>query len=101
MPASDSLPKASERAGVLTIDIVVTPRASRPGLGPVVGDRLRVAVSSPPVDGKANQAVIETFADALGVPRAAVKIVRGETGRRKTLQISGTSLSAVMAALGL
>jgi uncharacterized protein YggU (UPF0235/DUF167 family) len=58
--------KASLREGAVTIDVIVAPRASRAGLGPVVGDRLRVAVTAPPVDGKANAAVIETIADALG-----------------------------------
>ena len=92
-----ALPRTSERDGALTIDIVVAPRASRAVLGPVVGDRLRVAVTSPPVDGKANAAVIETFAKALGIPRARVQIVRGETGRRKTLRIEGVGLAAVLA----
>jgi uncharacterized protein (TIGR00251 family) len=90
--------KASERDGALIIDVIVAPRASRPGLGPVVGDRLRVAVTAPPVDGKANAAVIETIAQALGIPRARVQIVRGETRRRKTLRIEGVTLDAVLAA---
>jgi uncharacterized protein len=98
LSASGGLPKATERDGALVIDVIVAPRASRPGLGPIVGDRLRVAVSAPPVDGKANAAVIETVAKALGLPRAAVAIVRGETGRRKTLRIAGATLAAVMAA---
>jgi uncharacterized protein (TIGR00251 family) len=72
----------------------VQPRASRP----VVGDRLRVAVVAPPVDGKANEAVVRTLAEALGVPRSSVKIVRGETGRRKTVRVHGVTLAAVLAA---
>ncbi len=90
--------KVSERDGALTVDIVVQPRASRPGLGPVVGDRLRVAVSAPPVDGKANAAVIELLASALGIPRSAVAIVRGETGRRKTVRLEGVGLAALAGA---
>jgi uncharacterized protein len=82
---------ARESAGALTIDILVQPRASKAGLGPVVGDRLRVSVTAPPVDGKANAAVIETVAAAFGVRRAAVTIVRGETGRRKTVRIEGAT----------
>jgi uncharacterized protein (TIGR00251 family) len=90
--------KANVRDGALTLDIVVAPRASRPGLGPVVGDRLRVAVAAPPVDGKANAAVIELLAKTLGVPRGAVEIVRGETGRKKTVRLRGVTLAAVLAA---
>jgi uncharacterized protein (TIGR00251 family) len=92
--------KGSERAGAVTIDVIVAPRASRAGLGPVVGDRLRVAVTAPPVEGKANAAVIETIADALGIPRARVQIIRGETGRRKSVRIEGVTLAAVIAACG-
>ena len=74
---------------MLTIDVLVVPRASRVAVGPMVGDRLRVAVTSPPVDGAANAAVIEALAQAFGVRRAAVEIVRGERGRRKTMRIAG------------
>jgi uncharacterized protein (TIGR00251 family) len=75
--------------------VVVAPRSSRPSLGPVVGDRLRVAVTAPPVDGKANAAVVQVLAEALGVPRTAIDIVRGETGRRKTLRIRGVTRAAL------
>ncbi len=75
----------------LTIDILVVPRASRTTVGSMVGDRLRVAVTAPPVDGAANAAVIEAVAEAFGVRRAAVTIVRGERGRRKTVRIEGAT----------
>jgi hypothetical protein len=65
------------------------------GVGPAVGDRLRVSVTAPPVDGKANAAVIEVVAEAFGVRRADVSIVRGETGRRKTVRIAGVGLAAL------
>ena len=77
------------RGGALVFDIQVVPRASRVAVGPSIGDRLRVAVTAPPVDGAANAAVIEALAGAFGVRRAAVGIVRGETGRRKTVRIDG------------
>lgn len=80
-----------QRDGGLTFDIQVVPRASRTAVGPMVGERLRVAVTAPPVDGAANAAVIEALADAFGVRRAAVAIVRGERGRRKTVSIAGGS----------
>jgi len=86
---------ARQIPGALSVDIVVQPRASRAGVGPVVGDRLRVSVTAPPVDGKANAAVIEAVAEAFGVRRAAVTIVRGETGRRKTVRIEGATLASL------
>ncbi len=85
--------------GALTFDIVVQPRSSREGLGPVHGDRLRVAVNAPPVDGQANAAVTRALADALGVPRAAVEIVRGQTGRRKTVRVDGATLASLARAV--
>ena len=78
-------------ADALLVDIQVVPRASRAAVGPLVGDRLRVAVTAPPVDGAANAAVIDALAAAFGVRRAAIAIVRGETGRRKTVRIEGGS----------
>ena len=85
----------------LTFDVLVVPGGTRAvfteewELGPRVGDRLRVAVTAPPVDGEANAAVIEALAQAFGVRRAAVTIVRGERGRRKTVRIEGATAAAL------
>ena len=79
----------------LLVDVQVVPRASRTAVGPAVGDRLRVAVTSPPVDGAANAAVIEALADAFRVRRSAIEIVRGESGRRKTVRIAGATRAAL------
>ena len=82
---------AAAAAVALMVDIQVVPRASRLAVGPLVGDRLRVAVTAPPVDGAANQAVIQALADAFGVRRGDVEIVHGATGKRKTVRITGAS----------
>jgi uncharacterized protein (TIGR00251 family) len=92
--------RASEKDGAVTVDVVVQPRAAREGIGPVVGDRLKVAVNAPPVDGKANEAVVRVLAAAVGVARGAVEIVRGETGRRKTVRIRGITLAGLLRACG-
>jgi uncharacterized protein (TIGR00251 family) len=86
---------AREVEGALVVDVLVQPRASRAGVGPVVGERLRVSVTAPSVDGKANAAVVEAVAEAFGVRRAAVTIVRGESGRRKTVRIAGATRAAL------
>ena len=83
----------------MIVDVQVVPRASRVAVGPAVGDRLRVAVTAPPVDGAANAAVIDALARAFGVRRAAVRIVRGETGRRMTVEIDGGSPATLQALL--
>jgi uncharacterized protein len=90
----------TEKAGAVTVDIAVKPRSSREGVGPIQGDRLCVAVNAPPVDGKANEAVVRVLAQTLRVARSAVAIVRGETGRRKTIRITGITAAALRQAIG-
>jgi len=85
----------TERDGALIVDVQVVPRASRTAVGPVVGERLRVAVTSPPVDGEANSAVIDALARAFGVRRSAIEILHGERGRRKTVRIAGATRAAL------
>ncbi|MEJ2515403.1 MAG: DUF167 family protein [Gammaproteobacteria bacterium] len=65
----------------------VQPRASREGLAGVVGDRLKLKVHAPPVDGAANAAVVRWAARAFSVSRAQVEIIRGLSARDKTLRI--------------
>jgi hypothetical protein len=89
-----------EEAGAISFDVLVSPRASREKIGPVVGDRLKVAVTAPPVEGEANAAVIACLARALGVPRAAVSILRGDGSRRKTVRVVGTTRAALEALIG-
>jgi uncharacterized protein (TIGR00251 family) len=84
---------------MLRLDVLVVPRASRTSVGPLVGDRLRVAVTAPPVDGEANAAVIEALAKAFGVRRSSVTIVHGERGRRKTVTVEGAGPGALEAVL--
>lgn len=91
--------KLTEHAGGVTLDVLVQPRASRAKLGPVHDGRLKVAVTSPPVDGEANAAVVELFAKQLGVPRGAVEVIAGQTSRRKTLRIAGVTAAAIEALL--
>jgi uncharacterized protein (TIGR00251 family) len=81
----------------ITFDVQVVPRASREQLGPVHGDRLKVQLTAPPVDGAANQALIALIAKQLGRPRSDVTIIRGETGRKKTLRVRGATAAALHA----
>ena len=92
--------RMSEKDGAVTLDIAVKPRSSREGVGPIQGDRLCVAVNAPPVDGKANEAVVRVLAQTFKVARSAVVIVRGETGRKKTVRILGITAAALNRAIG-
>ncbi len=83
------------------ISVQVQPKASRSRIVGPHGDRLAVAVTSPPVDGEANQAVLELIATQLQVPRRDVELIAGQTGRRKTLRVHGLELVVVARRLGL
>jgi hypothetical protein len=84
-----------EHDGAVRFDVLVQPRASRAKIGPLHDGRLKIAVTSPPVDGEANAAVIELVAKTLGVPRGAVEVVAGQSSRRKTIEVRGVSRAAI------
>ncbi|HEU4702492.1 MAG TPA: DUF167 domain-containing protein [Conexibacter sp.] len=84
----------------MELDVRVIPRAARDELAGMRGGRLLVRVTAPPLDGRANAAVCALVAKAAGVPKGAVRVVRGETARDKRLLIVGDE-PAVRAALGL
>jgi uncharacterized protein (TIGR00251 family) len=84
-----------EDADGITIDVLVQPRASRDRVGPVHGDRLKLAVTAPPVDGEANAAVLELLARSLGVARGAVEVIAGTASRRKTVRVRGVTRAAL------
>jgi uncharacterized protein len=94
------VPAVRADAGGITFDVLVTPRASRDKLGPRNGERVKIAVTAPPVDGEANAAVIACVARALGVPRRQVHITSGESSRRKTVRVEGVAAAALEALLG-
>ena len=83
----------------LLLEVQVVPRASRERIGPLVGDRIKIQLTAPPVDGAANEALVALLARALAVPRRQVSIVRGERGRKKTVHIAGARSDALLALL--
>jgi uncharacterized protein (TIGR00251 family) len=77
-------------AGV-TFAVKVQPRARKNAITGEVGDALKVALTAPPVDGKANAACLEFFADLLKVSRSSVTIASGQSSRRKVIRVAGLS----------
>ncbi len=71
----------------LLLRVVVQPRAGRDEIVGWHGEALKVRITAPPVDGKANAHLIRFLAKAFGVPRARIALVGGESGRRKRLRI--------------
>jgi uncharacterized protein (TIGR00251 family) len=71
------------------IAVRVLPRARKNELAGTRGDALLVRLTAPPVDGAANAALVELFAEHLDVPRHSVRIVHGERSRDKRVAVSG------------
>lgn len=84
-----------ERDGGVELDVLVQPRASRANIGRVHDGRLKISVTSPPVDGEANAALIELLAERLGVARGAVAVIAGASSRRKTVRVAGVTRAAI------
>jgi uncharacterized protein (TIGR00251 family) len=87
-------------SGVL-IRVRVQPRASVERLEGVRGDRLRLRVTAPPVDGAANVACLALLAKTFGVSRSRVRLQAGEKSRDKVVHIAGVTLAEVAIALGI
>ncbi len=79
----------------------VQPRASRNAIAGVLGEAVKLAITAPPVDGKANQAVVEYLAELFKVSKSSIAIVSGETGRNKLIAVRGLNAEQVRKALGL
>jgi uncharacterized protein len=88
-PAKARMIPVQESAKGITFAVKVHPRARKNAITGLVGDALKLAITAPPVEGKANQAVTEFFADLFAIPRSSVTIASGETSRNKIVRISG------------
>jgi uncharacterized protein len=82
-----------------TLSVRVHPGARKNGVTGVHAHAVKIALTAPPVDGKANEALIAFLADALHLPRARVALVAGATSRAKMVRITGKSAAEVAAAL--
>ena len=78
----------------------VQPRASRSEIVGLHGDAIKIRLAAPPVDGAANEALVELVARSLDVTRSAVRIVGGASSRAKTVEVEGTTAAAVMRLAG-
>jgi uncharacterized protein (TIGR00251 family) len=75
----------------ITFTVQVQPRSSSDGIAGMHDGRLKVRISAPPVEGKANERLTEVIAKAFGVSKSSVDIIKGHTSRLKTIRISGIS----------
>jgi uncharacterized protein (TIGR00251 family) len=88
-----------DSASGATFLIRVQSRAKMNAILGEIGDALKIAVTAPPIEGRANQACIAFLAELLNVPRSSVTIAAGETNPNKLIRISGLSAAQVEAKL--
>jgi uncharacterized protein (TIGR00251 family) len=83
--------KLRETDGAVTFAVKVVPRASKNEIAGIEGDAIKIRLNAPPVEGKANDALIAFLADALAVRRARIEIIVGQTSRRKIVRVRGVT----------
>jgi uncharacterized protein (TIGR00251 family) len=90
-----------ESDGGVSFAVKVHPRARKNAITGEFGDALKLSLTSPPVDGWANQACIEFFAKLLMVPRSSVTIASGQTSRQKVVRVAGLWAEEVRRRIGI
>ena len=81
-------------AGRITLTLHIQPGAKKTEVAGRYGDALKIRLAAPPVDGKANAALIEFVAERLGLARSAISLKSGQTSRRKVLEVLAPPLDA-------
>jgi uncharacterized protein (TIGR00251 family) len=92
------IPLRETETGVV-FNIRVVPRASRCEAAGFQGDALKLRITSPPVEGKANEACIALLAELFGVRKARVAIIAGQTSKTKTVAVEGLKANEAAALL--
>ncbi|MFZ0862004.1 MAG: DUF167 domain-containing protein [Candidatus Sulfotelmatobacter sp.] len=80
-----------DSGGGVTFAVKVHPRAKKNAITGELGDALKVSLTTPPIEGRANEACIEFFAKLLKVPRSSVTIASGHSSRNKVIRVTGVT----------
>ncbi len=83
--------------GRITLTLHIQPGAKKTEFSGLHGEALKIRLAAPPVDGKANEALIRFIADRLNLPKSAVNLKSGQISRHKVLEIEGATPQAVAA----
>lgn len=78
-----------------TFQVKVQPRAKKNAVAGEVGEALKLALTAPPIEGRANQACVAFLAELLNVPRSSVTIAAGQSSRNKVIRVAGLSAAQV------
>ena len=90
----------TETADGVVLNVKAQPRSSKAGVDGLLGDAVKVRIRCAPVDGKANKELIETLADAFGLPKSMVVFKSGETSKQKRILLAGVSVETVRKVVG-
>ncbi len=90
---------STSKNGCPVIALHAQPGAKRTAFAGLYGNKLKIALASPPVNGKANAMLLKFLSKTLGIPKSAVTLLNGETSREKRLEIAGLSTDELLAAL--
>ena len=83
------IPYKKTKSGIM-IEVKVEPRSSRRQISGIMdNDILKVKLTAPPVDGSANEQLIELISETIGIRKSQIKIVRGQSSKRKLIEITG------------
>ena len=88
MTSETSLPCLSAHVDGVLLQLSVMPNAKRTEVDGLHDGALRVRLAAPPIDGRANEALVAWLAKSLGVPRRDIEVLRGEASRRKQVAIA-------------
>lgn len=81
--------------GRITLTLHIQPGAKKTEIAGLHGEALKIRLAAPPVDGKANEALLKFVAETLHLPKSAVSLKSGQNSRHKVLEIVGTTPVAV------
>lgn len=85
----------------MRLRIRAQPKASKTELAGEHGDALKIRIAAPPVDGEANRELLRFLAKRLHLPASSIRVVSGESGRNKVIEVQGASPTAILAALNI
>jgi uncharacterized protein len=98
-PVLDPMFAIHESDGAITFAVKVHPRAKKNAVTGEVGDALKLSLTAPPVEGRANDACVEFFAKLLKVPRSSITIASGQSSRNKVIRVVGVTAEQMRARL--
>ena len=100
MPMPDGMLRV-DNSGAVLLKLRIHPGAKRSKVNGIFNDALKIDLQAPPVDGKANAALLKFLADLLGISRAAIELKSGECSRDKTVKISGKTCEQIISSLNI